>query len=90
MNMMTKSKPDWFDGEWYTEGDTVRNPFSGETYKLTGPELSMYDFIIGATYTVEQDYSLNSDNTQQLIVDLEKGLRWFRKNNPKAYMVLLD
>ena len=50
----------------------------------------MYDFIIGATHTVEQDYSLNSDNTQQLIVDLEKGLSWFRKNNPKAYMVLLD
>ena len=87
---MTKNKPNWFDGAWYTEGDTVRNPFSGETYELTGPELSMYDFIIGAAYTVEQDYSLNSDNTQQLIVDLEKGLRWFRQNNPKAYMVLLD
>lgn len=90
MNMKKQNKPDWFTGDWYAKGDIVRNPFSGETYELTGPELSMYDFIIGATYTVEQDYSLNSDNTQQLIIDLEKGLRWFRQNNPKAYMVLLD
>jgi hypothetical protein len=25
-----------------------------------------------------------------MINDVQKALRWFRKNNPKAYMVLLD
>jgi len=25
-----------------------------------------------------------------MITDLRKGLDWFRKNNSKAYMVLLD
>ncbi len=31
----------------YKEGETVTNPFSGESYELTGIELSLYDFIIG-------------------------------------------
>ena len=48
-----QEKPKWFTGSWYLTGDTVKNPFSGETYELTGPELSMYDFIQGAQYTVE-------------------------------------
>ena len=42
-----QQKPKWFQGQVYTEGAEVRNPFSGETYKLNGLELSMYDFIIG-------------------------------------------
>jgi len=45
--------PKWFDGEVYTEGDTVRNPYSGETYELNGLELSIYDLIIGAQHLVD-------------------------------------
>ena len=42
---MKKNKlPEWFVGQVYEEGDTVTNPFSGEEYKLTGEELSVYDF----------------------------------------------
>ena len=82
MNMMTKSKPEWFESSWYTEGDTVTNPFSGESYELDGAELSMYDFIIGA-----QMFGNMSD---KMIDDVQKALSWFRKHNPKAYMVLLD
>ena len=40
--------PKWFKGTIYDKGDTVTNPFSGEEYKLTNLELSMYDFIQGA------------------------------------------
>ena len=80
--MNTTKKPSWFEGSWYTEGDTVTNPFSGESYELDGAELSMYDFIMGA-----QMFGNMSD---KMIDDVQKALSWFRKHNPKAYMVLLD
>ena len=54
--MSTKVKqklPKWFRGELYEKGDTVRNRFSGEEYELNAMELSMYDFIMGATMTAE-------------------------------------
>lgn len=75
-------KPEWFTGAWYADGDTVTNPFSGESYELNGAELSMYDFIMGA-----QMFGNLSD---EMIDDVQKALSWFRQNNPKAYMVLLD
>ena len=53
---MIKTKqqlPKWFDGELYEEGDTVRNPYSGEEIKLNNIELSMYDFVMGATFVYE-------------------------------------
>ena len=84
--MKTKTKqelPSWFNGELYEEGDTVRNRFSGEKYELNNVELSMYDFIMGATIVYEM--GLDTD-----VLNLRKGLDWFRKNNAEAYMVLLD
>ena len=45
----------------------------------------MYDFVMGATTTMEMGMHHDS-----LITDLRKGLDWFRKNNASAYMVLLD
>jgi len=82
-----QQKPKWFKGEVYTEGAEVRNPFSGETYKLNGLELSMYDFIIGCQMIFERNSNLI---TQKRIDDFHKGLTWFRVNNPEAYYVLLD
>ena len=88
---MTKIKeqklPKWFNGELYEEGDTVTNPYSGEKIELTAVELSMYDFCMGATMVYEMG-GLSVDG--KLLKDLRKGLDWFRLNNPKAYMVLLD
>ena len=78
--------PEWFDGEIYKEGGTVTNRFSGEEYVLTTEELSMYDFIMGATLVMEMNVKYDT----QMIADLRKGLEWFRENNSKAYMVLLD
>ena len=48
---MEKNKqklPKWFEGELYTEGSVVTNPYSGEEAELTAEELSIYDFIKGA------------------------------------------
>jgi len=78
--------PKWFNGELYGEGATVRNRFSGEEYELNAMELSMYDFIMGATVAVEMDIF----NTPRHMQELRKGLDWFRKHNAEAYMVLLD
>jgi hypothetical protein len=82
----TKQKlPKWFTGQLYEEGDTVRNPYSGESYELTAEELSMYDFIMGANQLMAMGMiALKSQK------DMRKGLDWFRKNNVEAYYVLLD
>ena len=86
MSTKTKAKlPKWFRGELYEEGGTVRNRFSGEEYELNNVELSMYDYVMGATIIME--LGLSDDRS---IKTLRKGLDWFRKHNSKAYMVLLD
>ena len=81
---MTKL-PEWFDGELYEKGDEVTNRFSGEKYTLTAEELSMYDFIMGAQIMMETGMG-----NELMITEMRRGLDWFRKNNSKAYMVLLD
>ena len=84
--MKKQELPKWFRGELYDKGDTVRNRFSGEEYKLNNVELSMYDFIIGSTMVMEMAGGWQHTDVQEL----RKGLDWFRKNNAEAYMVLLD
>lgn len=69
--------PKWFNGQVYSEGDTVSNPFTGESVELTAEELSMYDLIMGAQMLQAYDV-------------MQKGLGWFRRENAEAYMVLLD
>ncbi len=81
-----QQKPKWFQGQVYTEGAEVRNPFSGETYELNGLELSLYDFIIGCQMIFDNVDVLNN----KMVNDFQKGLTWFRVNNPEAYYVLLD
>ena len=84
--MKKQELPKWFRGELYDKGDTVRNRFSGEEYKLNNVELSMYDFIIGSTMVLEMHGGYKHTDVDEL----RKGLNWFRKNNAEAYMVLLD
>ena len=86
MSTKTKAKlPSWFHGELYEEGGTARNRFSGEEYELNNVELSMYDYVIGATLMMEM--GMHHD---KLITNLRRGLDWFRKHNAEAYMILLD
>jgi hypothetical protein len=80
-----QTQPKWFQGQIYSEGGEVRNPFSGETYELNGLELSLYDYIMGSQMVFSQ-----FEATREQITDFDKALRWFRVNNPEAYMVLLD
>ena len=87
---MTETKqelPKWFNGSLYETGETVKNPFSGEVYELNNVELSMYDFLMGCALLFERASNRVNDD---MIRDYEKGIRWFRQNNPEAYMVLLD
>tara|TARA_Y100000004_G_scaffold28098_1_gene28827 strand:- start:689 stop:958 length:270 start_codon:yes stop_codon:yes gene_type:complete len=89
---MSKTKkeqpiPKWFNGQIYETGAKVRNPFSGEEYELNANELSMYDFVIGATMVYER---LGFNANPKIVKDLRRGLDWFKKYNAKAYMVLLD
>jgi hypothetical protein len=60
-----------------TEPVSVENPFSGESYTLTPEEVAVYDYIKGCELL--QDYQ-----------GVREGLDWFMRNNPEAYMVLLD
>jgi|21_taG_2_1085346.scaffolds.fasta_scaffold172014_1 hypothetical protein len=78
--------PKWFHGELYEKGGEVRNRFSGDSCYLNNVELSMYDYVIGATQMIE----MGIFNTPHHIQELRKGLSWFRKTNPEAYMILLD
>ena len=55
----------------------VQNPFSGESCMLDPEEVAVYDYLKG--YELLQDYK-----------GVRKGLEWFMKKNPQAYMTLLD
>ena len=86
MKIKKQKLPKWFNGELYKEGGEVTNRFGGDSCYLNAEELSMYDFVIGASDMIE----MGIFNTPQHVQDLRKGLDWFRKNNPSAYMTLLD
>ena len=78
--------PKWFDGSVYTEGSEVKNPFSGETYELNAIELSIYDFIMGCNHI----WAMGIEPKRETVEDFNKALSWFKTNNTKAYMALLD
>lgn len=63
---------------------TVINPFSKESYRLSPVEEAVYSVIMGSQMI--PGYMTN----HELQKDVRKGLDWFRDNNAKAYMVLLD
>ena len=88
MSVKKKQKlPKWFNGTLYSQGETVANPFTGEEIELTNVELSLYDFIMGCSMLFERGSNRVNDD---MIKDFDRALTWFRINNPKAYMVLLD
>ena len=55
----------------------VANQFSGESVVLLPDAVAVYDWIKGSEVCGLYD-------------DMNRGLDWFRKHEPKAYMVLLD
>lgn len=91
MSLNKQELPKWFitsGGICYKNGDVVCNKLSGESIELTNMELSMYDFIKGC-----EIFCYGTTTKKELIhvaSKFNKALNWFRKNNPAAYMVLLD
>ena len=69
---------------------TRRNRFTGESIELTEEEAIKHDQIFyHETLATLEDRTLGTGASKhwQTMRDL---LDWFRKNNAKAYMVLLD
>ena len=67
-----------------------RNRFNGESVMLTSTEARIHDeiFMQELMATVE-DKTLGTGASKHW-QHMRKRLDWFRKNNAKAYMVLLD
>ena len=69
---------------------TRRNRFTGETIELTREEAEKHDdiFKYEVLATLEdKDKGYGASKHWDIV---RKNLNWFRKNNAKAYMVLLD
>ena len=85
MMKVEQKLPKWFNGELYDEGAEVTNRLGGGKCHLNNVELSMYDFSVGTQLCFEMGMQ-----SEKMISDFQKGLRWFRKHNAEAYMILLD
>ena len=66
-----------FDCVVANKPEEVANRFTGEKVILRPDAVGVYDTILGAE--LFRDYDT-----------VRKGLDWFRKHEPKAYMILLD
>ena len=68
-----------------------KNRFNGESVLLTKEEAEKYDAIINNEYAATMEDEDRDDVGISSFWDLvRRDLDWFRKNNAKAYMVLLD
>jgi hypothetical protein len=56
---------------------SVQNPYSGESALLEPEEVAVYDYIKGCEMMGDYD-------------GVRRGLDWFARKNPEAYMTLLD
>jgi len=83
----TQLIPGWFEGDIYDEGAIVTD-HEGQPHHLTGVELSLFDFILGASMTIEvyEDDDSDSEQSAESIDYLaevrDRALDWFKANNP--------
>ena len=69
---------------------TRRNRFTGESIELTKEEAEKHDDIFKyAVLATLEDKTLGTGASKHWDI-MRKHLDWFRKNNAKAYMGLLD
>ncbi len=66
------------------EPEEVSNIFTGESVTLSPDAVAVYDVLMGYQMLAEKS---GREEHWQIVRD---GLDWFRKHEPKAYMVLLD
>lgn len=77
MNLVTEPNPPFEVEIIDTEPVEVSNPYSGQKVKLQPTAIAVYDCIKGAEALGEYD-------------TVRKGIDWFIKHYPDAYMKLLD
>ena len=69
---------------------TRRNRFTGESIELTREEAHRHDAIFYHEALATLDDKTVGQGASKHWDIVRKNLDWFRKNNAKAYMVLLD
>ena len=67
-----------------------KNRFSGESIKLTKEEAIIHDRIFINELAATLEDKVKGTGASELWQKVRNDLDWFRKNNAKAYMVLLD
>ena len=67
-----------------------QNRFTGESIQLTDEEAKKHDEIFVYEALATADDKLQGYGASRHWNIVRKNLDWFRKNNAKAYMVLLD
>lgn len=87
---MSKQLPKWFEGEQFSKGGTVTNPYSGATRELNSVELTVYARIINLERQINNQGGVFNPATAKLQNQMSKCLGWFRNNNAEAYFDLLD
>ncbi len=83
---MTRKLP--FDCEVLEHPETIQNPFSGESIELSPDAVAVYEVTMGANMLAEG--VSDPKKKEHFYKTVRKGLTWFRKHEPKAYLVLLD
>ena len=77
---MSKERKLPFKCAVYDEGPVeVSNRFSGESITIPPDAVAVYDVIMGEQLVKNTNWK-----------NVQKGLDWFAKHEPDAYMVLLD
>ena len=68
-----------------------KNRFNGESVMLTKEEANRHDAIfINELQATIEDKERDDIGISKFWEFVRRDLDWFRKHNPKAYMVLLD
>ena len=80
------AQPEIKDNKDYTR----RNRFTGESIELTKEESERHDDILKYEVLATLEDKELGTGASKLWDKVRKNLDWFRKNNAKAYMVLLD
>ena len=68
-----------------------KNRFTGESVMLTKEEANRHDAIfVNELHATIEDKERDDIGISKFWEFVRRDLDWFRKHNPKAYMVLLD
>ena len=68
-----------------------RNRFTGQSIMLTKEHANKHDAIfVNELQATNEDKERNDTGISKFWEFVRRDLDWFRKHNPKAYMVLLD